>query len=165
MLGMLSPASRGALMTAAIFLYVFMGLIAGYFSARLYKTMKGREWKRAAFLVSTNMTLVLLLWSFLAVHNGYWYMVRWVTGLVQVGSSRLLVLQPQVGISKQQLYIDCTDWRICELLTATRIAEGNALHEDECGTYTLLDCTKSEEILTAVNLTYNRIFITVQDKL
>lgn len=54
MLGMLSPASRGALMTAAIFLYVFMGLIAGYFSARLYKTMKGREWKRAAFLVSTK---------------------------------------------------------------------------------------------------------------
>lgn len=53
MLGMLSPASRGALMTSGIFLYVFMGLIAGYFSARLYKTMKGREWKRAAFLTAT----------------------------------------------------------------------------------------------------------------
>ena len=45
MLGMLSPASRGALLTAAIFLYEFMGLIAGYFSGRLYKTMKGKEWK------------------------------------------------------------------------------------------------------------------------
>ncbi|XP_046398998.1 transmembrane 9 superfamily member 4 isoform X2 [Ischnura elegans] len=53
MLGMLSPASRGALMTAAIFLYVSMGLIAGYFAARLYRTMKGREWKRAAFLTAT----------------------------------------------------------------------------------------------------------------
>uniref|UniRef100_A0A1B6ETI8 Transmembrane 9 superfamily member n=1 Tax=Cuerna arida TaxID=1464854 RepID=A0A1B6ETI8_9HEMI len=53
MLGMLSPASRGALMTAAIFLYVFMGLIAGYVSARLYKTIKGRKWKRAAFLTAT----------------------------------------------------------------------------------------------------------------
>lgn len=53
MLGMLSPSSRGALMTSAIFLYVFMGLIAGYFSARLYKTMKGREWKRGAFLTAT----------------------------------------------------------------------------------------------------------------
>ncbi|KAI4465012.1 transmembrane 9 superfamily protein [Holotrichia oblita] len=53
MLGMLSPASRGALMTVAIFLYVFMGLIAGYFSARLYKTMKGREWKKSAFLTAT----------------------------------------------------------------------------------------------------------------
>jgi hypothetical protein len=31
--------------------------------------------------------------------------------------------------------------------------------------HTLLECTKSEEILTAVNFTYNRIFITEQDKL
>ncbi len=48
---MLSPASRGALMTVAIFLYVFMGLIAGYQSGRLYKTMKGKEWKRASLYV------------------------------------------------------------------------------------------------------------------
>lgn len=40
MLGMLSPASRGSLMRSGILLYVVMGLIAGYFSARLYKTMK-----------------------------------------------------------------------------------------------------------------------------
>lgn len=53
MLGMLSPASRGALLTAAIFLYEFMGLIAGYYAGRLYKTMKGKEWKAAAFLTAT----------------------------------------------------------------------------------------------------------------
>ncbi|XP_011496493.1 PREDICTED: transmembrane 9 superfamily member 4 [Ceratosolen solmsi marchali] len=53
MLGMLSPASRGALGTCAIFLYVFSGLVAGYFSARLYKTMRGKEWKRAAMLTAT----------------------------------------------------------------------------------------------------------------
>lgn len=64
MLGMLSPASRGALMTAAIFLYVFMGLIAGYFSARLYKTMKGREWKRAAFLTATLYPAIISTTSF-----------------------------------------------------------------------------------------------------
>ncbi|XP_057312241.1 transmembrane 9 superfamily member 4-like isoform X1 [Hydractinia symbiolongicarpus] len=49
MLGMLSPASRGSLMTAIIFLYVFMGVFAGYYSGRLYKTLKGVHWKRAAF--------------------------------------------------------------------------------------------------------------------
>lgn len=52
MLGMLSPASRGALMTVAIFLYVFLGIVAGYYSARLYKTLKGREWRRAALLTA-----------------------------------------------------------------------------------------------------------------
>lgn len=59
MLGMLSPASRGALGTCAIFLYVFSGLIAGYFSARLYKTMRGREWKKAALLVSLSSTAII----------------------------------------------------------------------------------------------------------
>jgi transmembrane 9 superfamily protein 2/4 len=47
--GMLSPASRGSLMTAALFLFMFMGIIAGYFSARIYKTMRGTQWKKAAF--------------------------------------------------------------------------------------------------------------------
>lgn len=40
-------------MSSSIFMYVFMGLIAGYYSARIYKTIKGREWKRAAFLTAT----------------------------------------------------------------------------------------------------------------
>merc|ERR1719436_909669 len=53
MLGMLSPASRGALLTASMFVYEFMGLVAGYFAGRLYKTLKGKEWKRAAFLTAT----------------------------------------------------------------------------------------------------------------
>jgi len=50
MLGMLSPASRGALLTASIFLYEFMGLVGGYYAGRLYRTLKGKEWKRAGNL-------------------------------------------------------------------------------------------------------------------
>jgi len=53
MLGMLSPAARGSLMTVSIFLYMFMGLFAGYFAARLYKTMKGVLWKKTAFQTAT----------------------------------------------------------------------------------------------------------------
>jgi len=53
MLGMLSPASRGALLTASIFLYEFMGLVGGYFAGRLYKSVKGKQWKRAAFVTAT----------------------------------------------------------------------------------------------------------------
>ncbi|CDS37620.1 Nonaspanin TM9SF [Echinococcus multilocularis] len=50
MLGMLSPASRGALLSAVIFTYVFMGAVAGYFSGRIYKTMRGFYWKSTALL-------------------------------------------------------------------------------------------------------------------
>ncbi|KAI1724718.1 endomembrane protein 70 domain-containing protein [Ditylenchus destructor] len=47
--GMLSPSSRGSLTSVAIFLYCFMGLIAGYHSGRLYKTLRGNKPKRCAF--------------------------------------------------------------------------------------------------------------------
>ncbi|URE21445.1 transmembrane 9 superfamily member [Musa troglodytarum] len=46
LLGFLSPSNRGGLMTAMVLLWVFMGLFAGYSSARLYKMFKGSEWKR-----------------------------------------------------------------------------------------------------------------------
>ncbi|BFZ16301.1 hypothetical protein BsWGS_19341 [Bradybaena similaris] len=59
MLGMLSPSARGSLMTVGIFLYMFMGLFAGYFSARLYKTMKGLQWKKAAFQTATVYPAIL----------------------------------------------------------------------------------------------------------
>jgi hypothetical protein len=49
LLGFLSPANRGGLMTAMLMMFVFMGLFAGYFSARLYKTFKGEEWKKTTF--------------------------------------------------------------------------------------------------------------------
>ncbi|CAK9183323.1 unnamed protein product [Ilex paraguariensis] len=45
-LGLLSPSNRGGLMTAMLLLWVFMGLFAGYSSARLYKMFKGTEWKK-----------------------------------------------------------------------------------------------------------------------
>lgn len=60
MLGMLSPASRGSLMSAAIFLYCFMGLVAGYHTGRLYKTLKGSQPKRCAFRTALLFPSVIL---------------------------------------------------------------------------------------------------------
>ena len=39
-LGFLSPANRGGLMTAVLLLFVFMGIFAGFAAARLYKAFK-----------------------------------------------------------------------------------------------------------------------------
>jgi len=44
--GFLSPANRGSLATAVLVLFVMMGLFAGYASATLYKTFKGRLWQK-----------------------------------------------------------------------------------------------------------------------
>uniref|UniRef100_A0A8V0YIU9 Transmembrane 9 superfamily member n=1 Tax=Gallus gallus TaxID=9031 RepID=A0A8V0YIU9_CHICK len=53
MLGMLSPSSRGALMTTACFLFMFMGVFGGFFAGRLYRTLKGHRWKKGAFCTAT----------------------------------------------------------------------------------------------------------------
>ena len=44
-LGFLSPAHRGGLLTTMMLLFVFMGVFAGYSSARLYKFFGGVHWK------------------------------------------------------------------------------------------------------------------------
>lgn len=43
--GFLSPANRGGLMTASVILYVAMGFVNGYVSGRLYKQVKGTDWR------------------------------------------------------------------------------------------------------------------------
>jgi transmembrane 9 superfamily protein 2/4 len=64
-LGFLSPANRGGLMTAMLLLWVFMGLFAGYSSARLYKMFKGTDWKlntlRTAFMFPAVVFVVFFL--------------------------------------------------------------------------------------------------------
>ena len=66
LIGMLSPSSRGALMTVAIVVWLIMGLVAGYYAARLYKTMGGQKWKTAAVYVAFGFpTMVRQLQHFL----------------------------------------------------------------------------------------------------
>jgi len=48
-LGFLSPANRGGLITAMVVLFVVMGVFAGYFSTRCYKIFKGYHWKKNTF--------------------------------------------------------------------------------------------------------------------
>ncbi|KAI4305569.1 hypothetical protein L6164_028930 [Bauhinia variegata] len=42
-LGFMSPASRGMLLTGMIILYLFLGIVAGYVSVRLWSTIKGNS--------------------------------------------------------------------------------------------------------------------------
>eukprot|EP01041_Mallomonas_annulata_P006757 gene6757-13699_t len=72
LLGFLSPANRGSLITAFILLFVFMGSFAGYYSSCIYKMFRGTDWKQntltTAFLFpgtvfSIFFVLNLALWS------------------------------------------------------------------------------------------------------
>eukprot|EP00270_Netrium_digitus_P001486 TRINITY_DN1161_c0_g1_i1.p1 TRINITY_DN1161_c0_g1~~TRINITY_DN1161_c0_g1_i1.p1 ORF type:complete len:658 (+),score=199.18 TRINITY_DN1161_c0_g1_i1:265-1974(+) len=63
--GFLSPANRGGLMTAMLLLWVFMGIFAGYSSARLFKMFKGTEWKlntmKTAFLFPCAVFIIFFI--------------------------------------------------------------------------------------------------------
>lgn len=64
-LGFLSPSSQGALRTAMLLVWVFMGILAGYSSARLYKMFKGKEWKkitlRTAFIFPATVFAIFFV--------------------------------------------------------------------------------------------------------
>lgn len=51
-LGFLSPAHRGGLLQSTLLLFTFMGVLAGYSSARLYKLFQGDNWKQATWLTA-----------------------------------------------------------------------------------------------------------------
>jgi len=61
-LGFLSPANRGALMTTLLLLFVFMGIFAGYYSARCYKMFGETEWQK----YFTNCIIISWInWNFI----------------------------------------------------------------------------------------------------
>ncbi|EOD11465.1 hypothetical protein EMIHUDRAFT_470908 [Emiliania huxleyi CCMP1516] len=67
LLGFLSPANRGGLLTATLLLFVLMGVPAGYGASRTFKSLRGVEWRALTLLTATAypaaMLLNLALWS------------------------------------------------------------------------------------------------------
>ncbi|KAL3899215.1 MAG: hypothetical protein SGPRY_012682, partial [Prymnesium sp.] len=77
MLGFLSPANRGGLLTATLLLFVLMGVPAGYFSSNTYKSLKGTEWKKMTVLTATLYPAFIFLTFFFLnffVPEQAWYM-------------------------------------------------------------------------------------------
>ncbi|XP_031287165.1 transmembrane 9 superfamily member 12-like [Pistacia vera] len=52
--GFMSPASRGMLLTRMIFLYLFLGIAAGYVAVRMWRTIKGTSegWRSVSWSVA-----------------------------------------------------------------------------------------------------------------
>jgi len=67
-MGFLSPSNRGALLMAVLLLYVTMGGIAGYVTARLYKTFNGKSWQQATALTAFGFPGICFLFFILLDH-------------------------------------------------------------------------------------------------
>lgn len=51
-LGVLNPSFRGGFVSVGVGLFVFLGLFSGYFSARVFKTLDGQQWRRNALVTA-----------------------------------------------------------------------------------------------------------------
>lgn len=99
-LGFLSPANRGGLQTAMVVLFVLMGIAGGYATARIYRYMKGDEWRKAT--LKTAMTLPGVLFGTLFVGN----LFVWAVGSTAVPFGTLLLISfLWIGVSTPLVFL------------------------------------------------------------
>ncbi|KAI8923882.1 hypothetical protein BC831DRAFT_551805 [Entophlyctis helioformis] len=58
--GLLGPQFRGGIVSVGLFLFVFCGVIAGYTTARLYRTFCGYNWRKTALVTAVMSPLIIL---------------------------------------------------------------------------------------------------------
>ncbi|GAX21858.1 hypothetical protein FisN_30Hh059 [Fistulifera solaris] len=72
-LGFMSPARRGHLIMVQLFLFVLLGGVNGYVTAKLYKTFKGKHWQRATTATALGFPglafSLFLIMNALALHE------------------------------------------------------------------------------------------------
>ena len=63
--GFLSPVKRGSLLLAQIILYILLGSVGGYTTARIYKTFKGKSWQHATMATALGFPGVCFIVFFI----------------------------------------------------------------------------------------------------
>jgi len=71
LLGFLSPANRGGLLTATLLLFVLMGVPAGYGASRTFKSLRGVEWRALTLLTATAYPAAIFV-VFTPLHSRLW---------------------------------------------------------------------------------------------
>ncbi|EFQ97289.1 transmembrane 9 superfamily protein member 4 [Nannizzia gypsea CBS 118893] len=66
-LGVLNPSFRGGFISVGVGLFTFAGIFSGYFSARLYRTFGGMNWRKNTFI--TALLFPGLVFSLIFVLN------------------------------------------------------------------------------------------------
>lgn len=68
-IGVLNPSFRGGFVSVGMGLFVFAGLLSGYFSGRLYKTFGGVNWRKNTLMVSVHSVMQSLLLTMYRRHS------------------------------------------------------------------------------------------------
>ena len=115
-IGFFQPESRGSLLTMMLMVFIFIGVINGYLSGRLYKIFKGRNWLKStlytAFLFPSFCFGLLLIINWLyrmedstiliEFHNILSLIILWI-----FCSFPLVLLGSFIGIKQKGLELPC----------------------------------------------------------
>lgn len=63
--GFLNPSRRGSLVMALLLLYIFMGSVGGYVTAKLYKTFNGKLYQQATFAAAFAFPGIAFIFLFI----------------------------------------------------------------------------------------------------
>ena len=114
LLGFMSPANRGGLLTSLLLLYVFMGSVGGYWSATLYKLFGGISWKTnfllTALLFPGGMFTLFTVVDIVAIYEGSSTAVpvHWILALLLLWfcvSAPLVFVGSYFGIKKETMTV------------------------------------------------------------
>jgi transmembrane 9 superfamily member 2/4 len=100
-IGLVSPTQRGSYIQAMLLLYTFMGGVAGYVSARVYKMFKGEDWRTTTFMSGMVFPGVSFA-VFFSVNFLLWYVDS--SAAVSFSAMAILLLL-WVGISIPLVYV------------------------------------------------------------
>lgn len=112
--GILNPSFRGGFISVAVALFVVAGAFSGYFSARVYKTFGGQNWKRN-FIVTATLIPGLLFNTIFILNLFVWAQASstalpfgTLVGLVVLW---LLIQVPLVYIGSWYGYVKAGSWQ------------------------------------------------------
>lgn len=98
--GLLSPSARGHLIMFIFFIYILMGIVNGYVTARLYKMFKGEDWKVAVQVAAWAFS-GLTFFLFMSMSTMSWVL----RSSYAVPFSTLVITALSLGISVPLVHI------------------------------------------------------------
>ncbi len=115
-IGFFKPESRGSLLTMLLMVFIFIGIISGYLSGRLYKIFKGRNWLKSALYTALLFPsfcfglLLIINWLYrmedstilIEFHNILSLIILWI-----FCSFPLVLLGSFIGIKQKGLELPC----------------------------------------------------------
>jgi len=115
-MGIIHPKSGGSYFTLLVMVYIFLGLLSGYYSARFYKMFHGLNWLRVCVLSCLIFPLIFII---LITFTNFLYYLEGSTTYIHfknffslislwlIGTVPLIFLGTMIGLTQKRVQLPC----------------------------------------------------------